>query len=334
MPRPPRKQYAGALYHVTSRGNGRNQIFMDDADAERFLRQLQDNLETYEVVLYAYVLMPNHYHLVVRTRHANLSRFMQRLNTSYALYSRYKHRKPGHRLEGRYKAKVVQGDDYILTLTRYLHLNPVKVKALKGQTPGERRDYLEGYKWSSYRGYVEERAQEELVCYDVLKRLDTSMRKARKQYREYVRAYLTKDDLEAKDLMERSGHGVGDEDYVEELEADLRGQKSGEGRDGNVAYPERRMGCESIDAVVVRAYRVGAKDLWDPGRCRAVVLAKTAAIEIACRMSGMTQRAIGARYGGISSQAVSAVRKRAKRMIPIEFLSRLMDQVRNKTKMA
>ena len=82
MPRPPRKFFAGALYHVTSRGNGRGRIFFDDADCERFLIQLQDGLETSEVVLYAYVLMPNHYHLLVRTVHPNLDRFMQRLDTS------------------------------------------------------------------------------------------------------------------------------------------------------------------------------------------------------------------------------------------------------------
>jgi hypothetical protein len=79
---------------------------------------LQDCLVTYKVTLYAYAVMPNRYHLLVRTAYPNLGRFMQRLNTSYALYSRHKHKKPGHRLEGRYKAKLVQDDEYTGSGTR------------------------------------------------------------------------------------------------------------------------------------------------------------------------------------------------------------------------
>ena len=105
MPRPPRLEIAGALYHLMSRGNGRKRVFFDD-DCLRFLRQLRDNLTTYDVVLYGYVLMDNHFHLLAKTNRANLSRFMQRLNTSYALYFRYKHHSPGHVLQGRYRAYV------------------------------------------------------------------------------------------------------------------------------------------------------------------------------------------------------------------------------------
>ena len=110
MPRAPRIDFPDALYHVISRGNGRADIFWTDDDRLRFLRQLADGLQTAGVLLYAYVLMDNHFHLLVRTPRANLSRFMQRLGTSYALYCRYKHRKPGHQLEGRFKAKLVEDE--------------------------------------------------------------------------------------------------------------------------------------------------------------------------------------------------------------------------------
>ena len=126
MPRPARIEYTNGLYHVTSRGNGRQRIFFDDDNRERFLQQLKDNLETYDVILYAYVLMSNHYHILVRTKHPNLSRFMQRLNTSYALYFRYKRHTTGHVFQGRYKAKIVEGDTYMIALSRYIHLNPTK----------------------------------------------------------------------------------------------------------------------------------------------------------------------------------------------------------------
>ena len=122
MPRKPRVQYTDALYHVTSRGNARREIFHTDDDRERFLDQLRNRVESSGVIVYAFVLMGNHYHLLVRTPRANLDRFMQRLNTSYALYYRYKHGKPGHVFQGRYQALLVTDDSYVLTLSRYIHL--------------------------------------------------------------------------------------------------------------------------------------------------------------------------------------------------------------------
>ena len=101
---------------------------MSDKDYERFLEQLDHCLEKNEVVLYAYCLMPNHYHLFVDTPLGNVQRFMQTLNTAYAMYFRYKHNRPGHCWQGRYGAQLVKGDDYIAKLARYIHLNPVKVK--------------------------------------------------------------------------------------------------------------------------------------------------------------------------------------------------------------
>ncbi|MEI8123381.1 MAG: transposase, partial [bacterium] len=308
MPRSPRKQFSGALYHVTSRGNGRGRIFFDDSDRDRFLNQLQDSLETYGVVLYAYVLMSNHYHLLVRTAHPNLSRFMQRLNTSYALYSRYKHRKPGHQLEGRYKAKLVQGDEYLMTLTRYIHLNPVKVKALRNRGKADLKRYLEAYRWSSYGGYRDKRRGEEFVCYEILKTLDEDSQKARQRYRAYVQGCLMDDDSDLRRLLDRSSHGVGDDEYVEALEEELRERQSGAPRDRDVAYPDEGISLDRIDEIVAREYGAGVEALKAHGRRKKTGTAKLVAIELACRLSGLTQRGIGDYYGGVSSQAVSAAR--------------------------
>jgi REP element-mobilizing transposase RayT len=154
MPRPARINFPNATYHVTSRGNGRARIFVSDDDRNRFIQQLRDNLDTHAVVLYAHVLMENHFHLLVRTPRANLSQFMQRLNTSYALYARYKHRKPGHLFEARFKAKLVQDEKYLLALTRYIHLNPIKIAAYRRLSKPERVRVLEAFPWSSYPGYV------------------------------------------------------------------------------------------------------------------------------------------------------------------------------------
>ena len=138
MPRPWRITYSGAKYHITSRGNGRQDIFLCDEDYARFLEQLTLALEEDEVILYSYVLMTNHYHLFVETPLGNIKRFMQRLNTAYGAYYRYKHSKPGHCFQGRYGAKLVGGDDYIVRLTRYIHLNPVKIKKMKSLSLSEK----------------------------------------------------------------------------------------------------------------------------------------------------------------------------------------------------
>lgn len=292
------------------------------------MSQLEDCLENYGVVLYAYVLLRNHYHLLVRTPRANLSRFMQRLNTSYALYSRYKQRKPGHRLEGRYKAKLVQGDEYILTLTRYIHLNPVKIKAFRGKGKPEIRRCLEAWRWSSYGGYRDGRLSEAFVCYDVLKGFDENPRVARRRYKAYVQQCLVAEDRELRRLLECSSHGIGDEEYVESLEAELRERKSGLDRDRDVSYPVERISFDRIDAVVAREFGVEVEGLSAHGRCKGVGVAKMAGIELACRLSGMTQREIGEHYGGMSSQAVSKSRKRAKLMIPPDTVTRLAKRIR------
>jgi putative transposase len=132
MPRPPRIDFPDAVYHVTSRGNGHADIFLCDEDRARFLTQLAHHLRQCGVTLYAFALMQNHVHLLCRTPRANLSRFMQRLLSSYALYSRYKHRRPGHLFQGRFKAKLVEDDVYLLAVRdRYIHLNPVKIAACR-----------------------------------------------------------------------------------------------------------------------------------------------------------------------------------------------------------
>ena len=317
---------------MTSRGNGRGQIFFADDDRLRFLDQLRRCLEQYDVVLYAYVLMSNHYHLLVRTRQANLGRFMQRLNTSYALYSRYKHKKPGHRLEGRYKAKLVQGDPYLLTLTRYIHLNPVKIKAMVKRDHTERQRFIEQYEWSSCLGYLDERRQEDFVSYDALAALGSdNPRVARRRYRRYLYGFLTADDKELIQVLDRCRYGIGDDDFVETLERELRGRKEGGDRDRDLDYPVERIPVERIDAVIAQAFGTRVEMLRVNGHAAGSGLAKSVAMELACRLSGMSQRDVGACHGGVSSQAVSLARKRVRAEVKAQMLDDLIDLIRSST---
>jgi REP element-mobilizing transposase RayT len=139
MTRPLRIQFRGAWYHVTSRGNERRDIFSDDTDRGRFLEILADSAAIYGTQIHAYVLMTNHFHLVVHTPQANLSRFMQRFNTTYTVYFNRRYYRRGHLFQGRYKALLVDADNYLLELSRYVHLNPVRVKPNASLSLSEKR---------------------------------------------------------------------------------------------------------------------------------------------------------------------------------------------------
>jgi putative transposase len=142
MTRPLRIEFPGAIYHVTSRGNARRKIFLDDEDRQAFLTTLAWVVERFGWICHAYCLMDNHFHLLIETPSPNLSRGMRQLNGVYTQGFNRRHRKVGHLFQGRFKAILVERDSYLLELARYVVLNPVRAKMVKAP---------EGYAWSSYR---------------------------------------------------------------------------------------------------------------------------------------------------------------------------------------
>ncbi len=270
------------------------------------------------MVLYAWVLMANHFHLVVKTPRANLSRFMQRLNSSYSLYFRYKHMKPGHVLGGRYKAPLIEDESYLLGVTRYVHLNPVKTQAQK-QLPGDVRiQYLESYEWSSYPSYVGAKSWPDWINNGVLMEYGRSLKEARRRYRAYVHAgVVLEEDGEILDIMKSSPYVIGSAAFVEQTEVALSQRATGGPSDADVALPWKGARLEVIDQVVSGKYGVLPDDLREHGR--AVGIAKMVAVELAARRSGETLRAIGQHYGGISSQAVAMTRQRSRKVKGIDW---------------
>lgn len=142
MARPLRVQFPGALYHVTSRGNARAPIYTDDTDRQRFLVLLADIVQHANWLCHAFCLMDNHYHLVLETPDGNLSTGMRQLNGIYTQQFNQSHQRVGHLFQGRYKAIVVERDRYLLTLCRYVVLNPVRAGMVA---------HVAAYHWSSYR---------------------------------------------------------------------------------------------------------------------------------------------------------------------------------------
>lgn len=145
MARPLRIAYSGAFYHVTARGNERRKIFLSQADYKKFLCYLTDAVHKYGVVLHAFALMGNHYHLIVETPNANLSAFVHAVNSAYTTYFNIKRKRAGHLFQGRFKSILIEKDRYLLELSRYIHLNPVRADIVEKP---------EDYPYSSYRSYA------------------------------------------------------------------------------------------------------------------------------------------------------------------------------------
>lgn len=145
MSRPLRVEFAGALYHVTSRGNARQPIYLDEQDFTLFIEVLADTCQRFNWVVHSYCLMTNHYHLLLETPDGNLSQGMRQLNGVYTQKFNRKHRRVGHLYQGRYKAILVDKDAYLLEVGRYILLNPVRAGMV--DTPNE-------YEWSSWHNTV------------------------------------------------------------------------------------------------------------------------------------------------------------------------------------
>ena len=307
MPRPPRIDFPDAVYHVTSRGNGRADIFHSDEDRQRFLAQLAHHVRLCAIDLYAFALMENHIHVLCRTPRANLSRFMQRLLSSFALYSRYKHRRPGHLFQGRFKAKLVEDEVYLLAVTRYIHLNPVKIAACRRLRASERFERLEAYPWSSYGGYAAANKALEFVNYDVLKEYGRDMAVARRHYRAYVEACLMEDDEPLLEAMAASRYAIGGAAFIDRTEERIEQRRSGRLQDEDLDLPRRTVSLEEIDEAVARHYRIDARLFSAHGR--SVGCAKSVAVELAAQLADLSGRAVGEHYG-MCANGVGANRRR------------------------
>ena len=201
MARHLRVEYAGAIYHVTARGNDRGVIFRSVEDRKHLLELLGEGLARYEVRLYAWVLLDNHYHLVVQTEHPNLSRFMHYINTAYTVWMNKRNRRTGHLFEGPYRAIAMEDAGYLLAVCGYVHLNPVRVKSWQNRPVQERLERVRSYPWSSYSSYT--RAAKgrgpEVACERVWGELGASTSsEGRRRYREYTKGWLQKEAQERR----------------------------------------------------------------------------------------------------------------------------------------
>ncbi|HUV84325.1 MAG TPA: transposase [Methanosarcinales archaeon] len=140
MGRPWREEYIGGIYHVIARGNNKEYIFKESIDKGYFIKIIKESMEGMNYRLYGYVLMDNHYHLLLQVFDKKLQEIMHQINNKYSKYFNYKYKRVGHVFQGRYKAILVQDERYLISLLRYIHQNPLKAGMCKK---------VEEYKWSS-----------------------------------------------------------------------------------------------------------------------------------------------------------------------------------------
>jgi putative transposase len=145
MARPLRIEFPGAVYHITSRGNAKQVIFLDNQDRGKLIEILSTVIERFHWFCHAYCLMDNHYHLIVETPEGNLSQGMRQLNGVYTQVFNQRHQRIGHLFQGRYKAIIVEKDSHLLSLCRYVVLNPVRAGMVRKP---------EEWAWSSYRATI------------------------------------------------------------------------------------------------------------------------------------------------------------------------------------
>jgi REP element-mobilizing transposase RayT len=202
MARPLRVEYSGACYHVMNRGNRRQTVFESQADIDLFLDKLGEFAELYEVQVFCYCLMHNHFHIYLRTQQANLSKFMQALLTSFTVIKNRRDKSSGHLFQGRYKAIIVEDELYGAELSRYIHLNPVRTISGEKLNLSKKRKLLRNTKLSSYPSIIGLRKKADwLHSENVLTSWGDTLNDQQKHYAEYVERALVKEIENPFDLV-------------------------------------------------------------------------------------------------------------------------------------
>ncbi len=207
MSRSWRIEFEGAYYHVLSRGNEQREIFKDDEDRELFLELVGEMADRFEIEIYAYVLMTNHYHIILKTNKANLSESMQWFGLTYSRRYNIRHKRSGHLFQGRFKSFLIENDAYLTQLSCYIHRNPLRA----GIT-----NRLSDYQWSSYLTYAYgKKPKNWLKIKLILSQFKGNRKEKYKAYRQKVQKYSS----EEKRVWEDFRHGLfyGTQEFIDEM---------------------------------------------------------------------------------------------------------------------
>ena len=297
MSRPLRILYPDAWYHVMNRGRSRVQIYRAPEDYFAFVELLREASAMWKVRIAAYCLMSNHYHLLVQTPGANLSRFMRHLNGLYTQYFNRTYKSDGPLFRGRYKSIVVESDSYLLELVRYIHRNPLQAGLVKR---------LEDYRWSSHRMYISRSNEVNWLHKDYV----LSMLEADKQSRR--QAYIDFMKQEAADMISKLYNKgklpllLGTKEFINDI------RHRYQGRSNIKDTPQVRELFQEksrIEKAVISAYQVNREDLLKSRRGN-YNEARNVAIYLMRKHTGAALSDIGSRFEMRSYSSVSSVVQR------------------------
>ena len=214
MPRKPRFYLPGIPVHIVQRGHSREPVFFETGDYHAYLHWLQEASKRYDCAIHAYVLMTNHIHLLATPAEKNsISLMMQYIGRHYVPYINHTYGTSGSIWEGRYKASLIHDEAYLLICMRYIELNPVRANMVK--TPG-------AYRWSSYKANVQGQQNEILTEHALYKALGRTSDQRREAYKALFKGQVDPDELDAIRASWQSGTPLGNEYFMQKIEAKLK----------------------------------------------------------------------------------------------------------------
>jgi putative transposase len=277
MARKPRVHFAGAFYHVIARGNKGTRVFKTVQDYKLYLRFLREYKKRYPFLLYAYVLMPSHVHLLIEVLETPLSKIMQSLQFRYTRHYNLKYRTWGHLFQGRYKAILCEKDPYFLELFAYINLNPVR--AGLGEDPLD-------YPWSSYQAYASGAVDDLLDQRALLAHFSKKSLKARRELVRFVKSRMGQGKREefyrAKDQ-----RFLGSEEFMEGIQGRLKDKES-------FRY---QLSIPEIVAGVVSALGISRESIYSENRNREGSLGRGAVGYLARRLTGHSLKSVADHFG-------------------------------------
>ena len=255
MARPLRLSFESAVYHITARGNRKENIFYSDKDKNIFLEKMNETFKKYSFICYAYCLMDNHYHLFIKTPYANISNGMHCLNSSYANWLKTKYKIVGTIFQGRYKSIIVDENVYALILSAYIHLNPLRAGMVKR---------LEEYPWSSFMDYAGIRNNtiiESLNIQFILNSFGSNLEQAK---REYVRFVLDNINIENPLKNTFKGVAIGSESFIDNIKEKI--DAIGENREIKETKISRPYSLEDIITNISGCFSVHREEILSKKR--------------------------------------------------------------------
>lgn len=294
MARPLRVEYPGAYYHVINRGNAGENLFIDERDREKFLEYLAKDVERFITRIHAYCLMTNHYHLLIETPQANVSIAMQWLNVSYSVYFNKRHRRRGHLFQGRFKAILLDANEYLILLSRYIHLNPVRAKMATHPLD---------YPWSSYPVFAGKRQKPEwLVTETVLPYFGKEKKEATRNYTSYVEK-VTRETIEDPNKNATGGFILGGTGFVSWVKDKFLSTRNDEKEIPQLKKLKPKVPLAAIIQSVCNEFGCNEEQIKIRG-CKNNMV-RAIAIYLARDLSGVSGKDLGEFFNGISGAAIT-----------------------------